>query len=115
MNETTEQQQQQLLRIPTGRGQTSWLFTSAAEILLLPREREIHFFELTCNFLFVIWTLNAHGKDWKAGFDTSTGYYYKQNKAGIVTSLLNMTTRVTHEKYATWFPDVVVVLILRVF
>ena len=34
--------------------------------------------------------------------------------AGIVTSLLNMTTRVTYEKYAPRFPDVVLVLILRV-
>ena len=47
--------------------------------------------------------------------NTNTGYKYKQNKAGIVTSLVNMTTCVTNEKYATRFPDVVVVLILRVF
>ena len=38
-----------------------------------------------------------------------------QKKVGIVTSLLNTTTRGRHEGYATRFPDVVVVLILRVF
>ena len=32
-NERTDQQQKQLLRIPTGRSQISWLFTSAGEKL----------------------------------------------------------------------------------
>ena len=30
----------------------------------------------------------------------NTGYKYKQKKAGILTMLLNMTTRVTYEKCA---------------
>ena len=30
-------------------------------------------------------------------------------------TFLNIVTRATYEKYATWIPDVVVVLILRVF
>ena len=35
-------------------------------------------------------------------------------RTGIITDMLNMTTRVTctYEKYTTWFPDVVAVLIL---
>ena len=37
----------------------------------------------------------------------------KLEKAGIVTSLLNIATRVTYEKYVIRFPDVVVVLILQ--
>ena len=37
----------------------------------------------------------------------------KFEKAGIVTLLLDMTTRVTYEKYTTWFLDVVVVSILQ--
>ena len=40
----------------------------------------------------------------------------KFKQARIVSSLLNITTpRVTYEKYASWFMDVVVVLILRVW
>ena len=40
----------------------------------------------------------------------------KFKQARIVSSLLNITTpRVTYEKYASWFLDVVVVLILRVW
>lgn len=35
--------------------------------------------------------------------------------AGIVSSLLDMTSRVTYEKYATRFSDERAVLILRVF
>ena len=38
----------------------------------------------------------------------------KFEKAGMVTLLLNMTTHVMYEKYATRSPDVVVVLILEV-
>ena len=39
----------------------------------------------------------------------------KFEKAGMVTFLLNITTHVMYEKYATWSPDVVVVLIIGVF
>ena len=38
-----------------------------------------------------------------------------QKKVEIMTSLLKRTTPGRHEGYATRFPDVVVVLILRVF
>ena len=42
--------------------------------------------------------------------------YVKFEEAGIVTrSLLDMSTRVTYEEFASRFPDVVVVSILRVF
>ena len=34
----------------------------------------------------------------------------KFGKVGIVTSLLYTTTLVTYEKYATWPPDVVVIM-----
>ena len=34
----------------------------------------------------------------------------KFGKVGIVTSLLYMTTLVAYEKYATWSPDVVVIM-----
>ena len=37
----------------------------------------------------------------------------KYKKAGIVTFLLHITTGVTYEKYATWFLDLVVRLILH--
>ena len=37
----------------------------------------------------------------------------KLGKVGIVTSLLYMTTLVTYEKYATWSPDVVVIMKYR--
>ena len=39
----------------------------------------------------------------------------REKMPGIVMSLLNITTPVTYEKYATWFPDEVVVSILQVF
>ena len=42
------------------------------------------------------------------------GINANKKNGGIVTSLLNITTRVTYEIYATRFPDAVVVLILRV-
>ena len=34
----------------------------------------------------------------------------KFGKVGIVTSLLYMTTLVAYEKYASWSPDVVVIM-----
>ena len=37
----------------------------------------------------------------------------KFGKVGIVTSLLYMTTLVAYEKYATWSPDVVVIMKYR--
>ena len=37
----------------------------------------------------------------------------KFGKVGIVTSLLYATTLVTYEKYATWSPDVVVIMKYR--
>ena len=33
------------------------------ELSILPREHKIRIFELTCNFLFIIWTINVHGRD----------------------------------------------------
>ena len=35
------------------------------------QEHKIHIFELTCNFLFIIWTINIYGRDWKAWVNTS--------------------------------------------
>ena len=48
------------------------------EIMFVPLEHNIHIFELTCNLIFIIWTIDIHCRDWKAGFDTDTGYQYKQ-------------------------------------
>ena len=39
-----------------------------------PLEHKIYFFELTCNFLFIIWTINIHVRDGKADLNTNTGY-----------------------------------------
>ena len=80
-------------------------------------EGKIHIFQVTCNFLVVIWTISIHGRDWKAGFITNTGYYLIQTKKGGNRDVIAQygTTRVTYEKYATQFPDVVVILIPREF
>ena len=34
-----------------------------SEIFFLPQEHKIHIFDLKCNFLFIIWTINIHGRD----------------------------------------------------
>ena len=33
-----------------------------SEIFSLPGEHKIHIFGLTCNLLFIIWTINIHGR-----------------------------------------------------
>ena len=47
--------------------------------------------------------------------ETNQVHSVKFEKAGVVTSLLNICTLVAYEKYATRLPDVLVVLIQRVF
>ena len=49
------------------------------EILFMPREHKINIFEPTCNVLFIIWRLNIEQKQ----------------KAGIMTSLIYTTLKVT--------------------
>ena len=33
----------------------------------IKKDHKIHIFKLTCNFLFIMSTINKHGRDWKHG------------------------------------------------
>ena len=33
----------------------------------IKKDHKIHIFKLTCNFLFIMSTINKHGRDWKQG------------------------------------------------
>lgn len=39
---------------------------------------KFHIFKQTYHSLFIIWTINIHGRDWKASFITNIGYYHKE-------------------------------------
>ena len=39
---------------------------------------KFHIFKQTYHSLFIIWTINMHGRDGKASFITNIGYYHKE-------------------------------------
>ena len=43
-------------------------------VLATRTQEKNHIFELKCNFLFIIWIIDIHGRDSKDGFNTNIGY-----------------------------------------
>ena len=81
-------------------------------------------FSFQCSRSIVVWKMQLHlprshdkscSQNKKSIGQANQTHSEKFEKTGIMTSFPDMATRVTCEKYASRFPDVVIVSILRVF